>query len=457
MTSGTLAGHAVVAYGFEEFQQAMARLAPLSPRPQIACAVSGGSDSLALLLLLDRWCRAQGGQVWALSVDHGLRAEAKTEQQLVAALCQARGIGFTALRWTGVKPGGAIQMAARAARYALLEQQCARQGLVYLALAHQVSDQAETFLLRLAAGSGVFGLAGMARQRAREDLCLLRPLLAAPKDRLQAFLRAQGVTWVEDPSNNDPRYDRVRWRQAAEPLRAAGLDGARLSDLTQLYGRLRRQWDRQLAGFFATAVDLRPEGFAWLKDDSFVAAPRLLAEAALTRLLTCVSGAAYPPRQTGVKALLARWCDNKALDRGVTLGGCRLLPRRGGRVLLVREAARVEKTTLRAGEKIHWDGRFSITLEGEISPPPGPEKQAENGVYSISCLGEAGWRTLCARSPDLRGGSVPQAAAVTLPALRYLDSLLVVPHLEYPQGLNTPWVRSCRFRPRQLLAGPAFT
>ncbi len=140
----------------------MAPLGPFEDNPQIAAAVSGGADSLALALLLHDWARPLGGHVTALTVDHGLRPEAAAEARFVARTLKPLGLAQQTLRWRGVKPEANISAMARRARHDLMSRCCARRGLLHLALGHHLDDQAETFLLRLGRGSGLGGLAAMA-------------------------------------------------------------------------------------------------------------------------------------------------------------------------------------------------------------------------------------------------------------------------------------------------------
>lgn len=146
----------------EEFAAAMAPLGPFEREPRLAVAVSGGPDSMALLLLAQEWAAARGGRVSALTVDHGLRAELSAEAAQVAQWAGLLGVSHVALTWIGDKPTADIQAAAREARYCLLEEWCAASGVFHLLLAHHRDDQAETFLLRLARGSGLDGLAAIA-------------------------------------------------------------------------------------------------------------------------------------------------------------------------------------------------------------------------------------------------------------------------------------------------------
>ena len=185
----------------------------LPPRGQrAAIAVSGGPDSLALLLLA---AVAAPGRIHALTVDHALRPDSADEAAAVAAICAARGIPHTTLCWTGPKPASNIQAAARTARYALMADWCAANGVPALMTAHHADDQAETLLMRLARGSGVGGLSGIRPGRGLgRGVTLVRPLLGVRKADLLAIVAAAGLTPADDPANRDPRHDRTAARAA---------------------------------------------------------------------------------------------------------------------------------------------------------------------------------------------------------------------------------------------------
>jgi len=200
----------------------------------LGIAVSGGPDSLALLLLA---AAARPGQVEAATVDHALREGSRAEAEQVAEICAARSIPHTILtaRWT-VPPVGNIQARARAERYALLGEWAQARGLPAVATAHHADDQAETLLMRLARGSGVAGLAAARPRRPlAEGVDLIRPLLGWRKADLVAIVADAGLTPVDDPANHDPRHDRSRMRAMlaatdwANPLRLAAT-AAHLSD-----------------------------------------------------------------------------------------------------------------------------------------------------------------------------------------------------------------------------------
>jgi tRNA(Ile)-lysidine synthase len=222
----------------------------------LGLAVSGGPDSLALLLLAVRTRRES---LRAATVDHQLRPESRAEAEAVAALCAGLGVPHDILT---VRVEGSIQAAARAARYAALGEWCVAHGLTHLATAHHADDQAETLLMRLARVAGLSGLAGV---RAARPLCpgvtLVRPLLGARKAELEAIVGAAGIAPAVDPSNTDPRYDRT----AARALLAATgwLDPARLAHsaahLAEAEAALEWATDRAYAERF-DGTSLDPEG-----------------------------------------------------------------------------------------------------------------------------------------------------------------------------------------------------
>ncbi len=195
-----------------EFAALMAPLGPFEPKPRLAVAVSGGADSLALVLLADGWARARGGAALGLIVDHGLRTESGGEAEQARATLASRGIAALVLRAIGLRHGPALAARARTARYALLRTACAEAGIVHLLMGHHAADQAETVITRALAGSGPAGLAGMAALAEEAGLRLLRPLLCIRPARLRATLAAAGVAWAEDPSNADPAALRSRLR-----------------------------------------------------------------------------------------------------------------------------------------------------------------------------------------------------------------------------------------------------
>jgi tRNA(Ile)-lysidine synthase len=211
-------------------------------------AVSGGPDSTALLVMAAAWARRirsrqkRSPKLVAVTIDHGLRRESRREAAVVKRLARRLGVAHRTVRWRGKKPSSGLQAAARMVRYRLLAGEAARAGFAHIVTAHTLDDQAETLLFRLARGSGLTGLAGMAPISTLPvsgdgEIVLLRPLLGIPKTRLIAMLKAAGVKYNDDPSNRDPRFVRTRLRDLLPRLAAEGLDA---KTLARLGSRMRR-------------------------------------------------------------------------------------------------------------------------------------------------------------------------------------------------------------------------
>jgi tRNA(Ile)-lysidine synthase len=236
--------------------------ADLADHPVLVLAVSGGPDSTALMLLAARWRKAQkhGPKLLAVTIDHGLRAEARREAAAVRRLARKLGVAHRTLRWRGRKPGTGLQEAARQARYRLLAEAAAAAGAQHVLTAHTLDDQAETVLIRLTRGSGPAGLAAMARvarlpvvrRGGAPDIALVRPLLDVPKVRLIATLRAGGIGFAEDPTNRDPRFTRARLRAAMPALEREGLGARRLALLARRLRRVEAALEAAVADAWAT-------------------------------------------------------------------------------------------------------------------------------------------------------------------------------------------------------------
>ncbi|MEX0922777.1 MAG: tRNA lysidine(34) synthetase TilS [Rhodovibrionaceae bacterium] len=427
-----------------EFAALVAHCAPFENRPEIAVALSGGPDSLALTLLLKDWAAVAGGRLHAYTVDHGLRRDSAREAAEVGAFCAAQGIAHRILVWRGDKPRSGVQAAARAARLSLLETACRADGILHLFLAQHADDQAETFLLRLESGSGPQGLAAMQPVVHRPQLRLLRPLLAQPKARLIETLRQRGVSWLEDPSNSAPAYRRSVLRGLLADLAQLGLPAERFAETAAGFAVARRGLEGRTANLLARSVTLSPAGYAWLDPAAWQAAPREAARLALAALLKTLSGAAYPPRGARLDSLLTRIL--AGLDRGATLSGCRILPRKQG-LLVCREASATAPSAALSGGAAFWDGRFRLAVEG-----------AALAGATLGPLTAEGWKAAAGLSPELRDLPLPGAVRPSLPALRAGAQLLALPVLGW-RGPDLPPSATirCDFAPKNPLTSAPFT
>lgn len=235
--------------------------APLISARGILAAVSGGPDSMALMHLLALWRRAAPRPpVLVATVDHGLRPEAAQEAAFVAGQAAALGFPHRTLVWTGPKPATGIQEAAREARYDLLVRCAREEGATALVTAHTLDDQAETILMRLSRGSGLAGLQGMQPERDRDGICHARPLLNWPKRTLLGLCAQEKWAFVEDPSNENARFARVRWRRLMPALAAEGLTAERLAGLAERARRVEEALEAKASEVWTRACPVIDNG-----------------------------------------------------------------------------------------------------------------------------------------------------------------------------------------------------
>jgi tRNA(Ile)-lysidine synthase len=220
-------------------QDAKRLFADWKAAPAIVLAVSGGPDSIALMWLAARWRGAltRGPRLVAVTVDHGLRPEAAREAREVKRLARTLDLTHRTMRWTGTKPKTGLPAAARAARYRLLVQAARTSGATHILTAHTRDDQAETLLMRLLRGSGIAGLAAMARESERDGVLLARPLLQVSKSQLIATLKKAKLGFADDPSNRDMNFARPRLRAVMPVLAAEGGDARSLARLAARLAR----------------------------------------------------------------------------------------------------------------------------------------------------------------------------------------------------------------------------
>lgn len=362
-----------------------------NPPRRLGIAVSGGSDSVALLQLLADW---RGAELHAVTVDHGLRAEAADEAAQVAAICARRGVPHQVLVWEGWEGQGNLMAEARRARYALMAEWAEMQGIGDIALGHTAQDQAETFLMRLARQAGIDGLSGMPAMREADGVRWWRPLLQAGRDELRDYLRSRGIAWAEDPTNEDEDYERVRARKVLAALGALDISAEGIAqsaaNLATARDALARMTDEAAAMFVTT-----DQGDVIIRRTGFDDLPHEIRRRIIAGALRWVASAEYGPRGPALSGLLTAI----AGDRDATLHGCLALVRHD-QVRICREGAAVAETEAPAGAL--WDGRWIArrvrgTMEG----------------FEVRALSAEGLRDC----PDWRATGRPRASLIASPAI----------------------------------------
>jgi tRNA(Ile)-lysidine synthase len=264
-----------------------------------------------------------------LTVDHGLHGDSAKYARQVAAWAKQAGLKAQVLAWRGAKPKSGVEAAARDARYRLMGTWLTKRKIAALFVGHTLDDQAETFLLRLARGSGLDGLAAM-RPRASwpvpgfAGLAVLRPLLGVARSDLRAHLTSLDQTWLDDPMNDDASFDRVKIRKARAALAKAGLTQERIAAAAAHLARARESLEIVTEAVLARAVHKAEQGLL-LDAGALAAAPREVGLRALASVLMAVGGQAYRPRFESLERLFNRISDG-SLGAGATLHGCHIRP-----------------------------------------------------------------------------------------------------------------------------------
>ncbi len=331
--------------------EAKALFQSLADASKLALAVSGGSDSAAMLHLAveglgsDRLC--------VLTVDHGLRDGSRKEAEQVGRWCARLGVGHHILEWQGEKPATGIQAKARVARYDLMSAWCKANEVGVLLTAHTLDDQAETVKMRATRTDSARSLAGIWPETSWNDVRILRPLLHSRRDALRDYLRERDIAWIDDPSNENRRFERVRVRQdmVTDDVVALAARADTAQKAATAVDARARDWLRGSAQIAATGLVTLPRlAFAALADD--------VAEAAL-RWVLMAAGSGRAPERRALLDLLARL--RRAGSSRMTLAGAVVVARKRD-ILVGREAARIatEPLAVPATGRLVWDGRFVI-------------------------------------------------------------------------------------------------
>lgn len=344
---------------------------PLKAYDHAAIAVSGGPDSVALMLLAAEWADASAAPLFltAITVDHGLRTESRAEAEHVAVWAEQAGLEHVILTCDDLHAGSCLQERAREQRYTRLTSWCMENGAGAVALAHTLDDQAETLLMRLARGSGLDGLTAMSPVSKRSGIDLVRPFLKIAKSRLLATLEHRGHPWLDDPGNRNEDFERVRVRAAMPRLAEIGLTPDALASSASRLAVARDAIEAQVSRAMERGVRVAGAGVCSVDPAVLSGAPEEIAARVLERCLTAVGGGRYPPARDKIVRLAGQLVTDEFA--GATLGGCIVGRLVTGSIAVTREMrpGAIENSCVARGRSVFWDGRFHVAVA-----PDGPEK-----------------------------------------------------------------------------------
>lgn len=425
------------AHQFNEANMSV-RFAPLAAADHIALGVSGGSDSVALMSLIHRWLNGRRApKVTILTVDHDLRPGSGDEARRVGVWAASLGFAHTTLIWTDEKPTSGLQAAARDARYRLMLGWCKAHGVRHLCLGHTLDDQAETVFMRLLRGSGVDGLSGMRQITQRSNITIARPLLRISRASLQAFLTQAGLSWVDDPSNDDEKFERVRVRKLLNQTDRTGLSKGHLALTARRLSRVREALDAVTDEAAGRILSFDAAGFAMLEMGDLISVPEEIGLRVLKKALIAVGASDREPRLERLEGVYAKILSDRFAPR--TLAGCRL-QRQGTRIVIAREPGRrgLARENLAPGEKVVWDKRFDVTLAASADHP-----------LIVRAVGRDGWREL--KATGMEKSNLPVSVLQTFPSFWQSERLIAVPHLAYFAEPGLSSMISARFRHAEVM------
>lgn len=394
-------------------QSVAGAMVALDGTAKVGVMVSGGGDSVALLHLMHRLSVQKGWQVQAVTVDHGLRPEAAAEAAAVARLCADLGVPHRICKWTGPEATGNLMDQARRARFALVADWAQGAGIGHVVMGHTADDQAESFLMGLTRASGVDGLSGMRKEWRDKGLVWLRPMLALSRADLRGYLRGQEIEWVDDPTNEDQTYARVRARKALIVLQDLGIDAAGLAQVSDHLDMVRQA----LTDAVAAAAHGAEDGTGALRFDraQVLALPEEVQRRLWIAALRWISGAQYPPRAAGLAAVQQAI----AQGRSAVLGGCRFRVTKSA-VSVLREANAV--AGLQGPSDAVWDGRWHLT------GPHAPDLR----LRALGATGLAQCKTVLGK--DWRPTGALREALLVSPAVWRNEVLIAAPVAGFAGG-----------------------
>ena len=362
-----------------EFEQKMKNLLGDFCPTKMAVAVSGGADSLCLTFLLQAWAQKRNVQIYAFTVDHGLRAESAKEAKYVHQLLTQRGIEHQTLIWKGEKPSVSVEEKARQARYDLLFDACRKKKIEYLCLAHHQNDQAETFWLRLIRSSGVDGLSAMGGCVQRNGIYLLRPLLDFSRKEIQKTMSKRfGVEWVEDPSNQQTVFERVRLRQFQNQLDKVGLTASAVALSAKRLMRARNALEWITSRFMENYVKKNPAGFVFVDGKAFAEQPQEIQLRVLDKSLACVVGDGYISHMAQLESFLQK------MPCRLTLNDCQIVCVKKGFYVCPELIKMPKPVKLEPNEKTTW-GRFEVVCDKAVTVAPLTDSYRVKRLPALVC------------------------------------------------------------------------
>jgi len=391
----------------------------------IAIAVSGGVDSLVLMYLASESKVINNKDVFILTINHGLRPESKTECDFVEGLAKELGFKVKILEWEGKKPSKSLQEKARNERYNLLLNFCRENSINNLFLAHHLDDQIENFLFRMFRGSGIKGLTSFSNRSERDGILLIRPLIDIPKSELIAFAKKRKIRWIEDPSNQNKKFERIKLRKILSLIYDQGFDKKVFLKSIKKLKLANKALDKTTKEFVSKYVLVNKNISVFINQEFFLEAPKEIQLRVIENSIRIFSGERFYSPSYSKMMNLINWIRKSSNISAKTLGGT-IFRRRNKGIILYKEVKKlneIKPIKLSKNTYKSWDNRFLI-------------KAKKGSKGEISYLGAEGVKILKSKKKlhkkDFNG--IPVTALYSTPAVWRGKRLISAPFFDYSNG-----------------------
>ncbi len=387
---------------------------------KIAVAISGGSDSMALTILLQKFCLEKKIKLSAITINHNMRESSTIEASQLHQILRKKKITHEILEIDPKKiPTSNIEARLREARYELLYQSCIKQKIEFLFLGHQLDDVAENFLIRLFRGSGLDGLSSMQELASFKKIKLARPLLNSSKIELQRFLFDQNVEWFEDESNLDEKFLRNKIRNFLDTIPDKNLIQKRIKNTSDELTKIRDSFDEILLSEARKILEFSETGYFLIDLTKIKKIDEKIALKILALVLLEISGQVYKPRLEKLRRFY-EWMITDLAHKPKTFYGCIIEKYDSKRLAIYREKRAIDQNDVKLFDKKNYlfDGRILVEVNA---------KNAEHLFFPNQCQARA-IKTYCEASKNPK--IMKKIFATCLCKIKE-ESVTVVPHRFY--------------------------
>jgi tRNA(Ile)-lysidine synthase len=427
---------------YTKFLTNIDRLQPFETYPHIAVALSGGVDSMTLVVLTKKWLeQIGGGQLTAITIDHHLRAESSEESREVGKICENLNIKHQILHWRHNGVTNNIQAKAREARYKLLTEYCNNKDILHLFIGQHSEDKIENFFIKLSRASGIFGLID-SEQNFINNIRICKPLFNFSKQECLEILKIENIAHVDDPSNHKMNYFRNEIRHNLKGLFNSKFISSELFQqrIIESQDNLRSNAaliQELLVEAFCESITISPLGFAKIKLDRFKTYNHDIQNYLLTYIIIIVSGKILPPRAEQIQILLANIISKNF--RATTLNTC-IIDSIGQEIIIFKELNKIQTKNLKLSTSNLWDERFNINTNQIDSDLTVGHLDLQNYQRIKKKLNFA---------PLLDADKHRYKILFTIPAIKRLEKVVAMPNIDYYEELSKQTVTSI-FEPQYI-------